>query len=181
MAGLANICPATAQYLPPTLGGSAAGSGYSTPGYIAPPPSYNAPGYGAPASPSPGYTTPGYNWRDQRANEDWRNNTWREQRANEDWRSNDWRQQRANEDWRQREEIAKQRNPNNAIDRGYVDPNQSAKTKIDTKKNPPERDECGIGALKPSPLCPDRTKDKTNSTAADTNKTNETIRGPDRK
>jgi hypothetical protein len=34
---------------------------------------------------------------------------------------------RTNEDWRQREEIAKQRNPNNVIDRGYVEPDQAAK------------------------------------------------------
>ena len=193
-AGLAIVCPAMAQYMPPTLGGTAIGSGYNAPGYVAPgyvapgyvapgyvAPSYNAPSYGAPASPTPGYAAPGYNWREQRANEDWRNNTWREQRANEDWRSNDWRQQRANEDWRQREEIAKQRNPNNAADRGYVDPDQAANVKIEAKKNPPEKVECGIGALKPSPLCQDLGKDTTNNTAAGTNKTNETSRGFDRK
>jgi hypothetical protein len=193
-AGLTVVHAASAQYLPPTLGGTAIGQGYTAPGYTAPgytapgytapgyaAPSYTPPGYAAPASPSPSYTAPGYNWREQRANEDWRNNTWREQRANEDWRSNDWRQQRANEDWRQREEIAKQRNPNNAVDRGYVEPDQAAKAKSEAKKNPPEKEECGIGALKPSPLCQDLSKDKTNNTAADTNKTNETNRGLNRK
>lgn len=101
--------------------------------------------------------------------------------AHEDWRSNDWRQQRTNEDWRQREEIAKQRNPNNAVDRGYVEPDQAAKAKTEAKKNPLEKEECGIGALKPSPLCQDRVKDKANNTAADTKKNNETNRGFDRK
>jgi hypothetical protein len=124
-AGLATVHPASAQYLPPTLGGTAIGPSYTAPSYA--PPTYTGPGYSAPAAPTPGYAAPGYNWREQRANEDWRNNTWREQRANEDWRTNNWRQQRANEDWRQREEIAKQRNPNNVIDRGYVEPDQAAK------------------------------------------------------
>lgn len=183
MAGSAIVCPASAQYMPPTLGGTAIGPGYSAPGYAAPSytPGYAAPGYAAPASPTPGYAAPSYNWREQRANEDWRNNTWREQRANEDWRSNDWRQQRANEDWRQREEIAKQRNPNNAVERGYVEPDQAEKAKTEAKKNPLEKEECGIGALKPSPLCQDRVKDKANNTAADTKKNNETNRGFDRK
>jgi hypothetical protein len=69
---------------------------------------------------TPGFT-PGYTWREQRANEDWRNNTWREQRDQEDWRNNNWRTQRTNEDWRQRDDFAKDRTPNNAIDRGYVE------------------------------------------------------------
>src|SRR5262245_58112873 len=194
-AGLGIICPAGAQYLPPTLGGTAIGPGYTAPGYTAPgytapgyaapsyapgyaAPGYSTPNYAAPTSPTPGYAAPGYNWREQRANEDWRNNTWREQRANEDWRSNDWRQQRANEDWRQREEIAKQRNPNNVVDRGYIEPDQAAKDKTEAKKNPPEKVECGIGALKPSPLCQDLGKDKTNNTA-DTKNSND--RGFNRK
>jgi hypothetical protein len=173
---LAIVHLASAQYLPPTLGGTAIGPGYTAPGYA--PPTYTAPGYGAPASPTPGYTAPGYNWREQRANEDWRNNTWREQRANEDWRTNNWRQQRANEDWRQREEIAKQRNPNNVIDRGYVEPDQAAKAAAEAKKKALEKkEECDLGTMKSSPLCQDREKDKTKNTAADTTKKGDTSRG----
>jgi hypothetical protein len=179
-AGLALVHAASAQYLPPTLGGTAIGQGYTAPGYTAPgyaAPSYTPPGYAAPASPSPSYTAPGYNWREQRANEDWRNNTWREQRANEDWRSNDWRQQRANEDWRQREEIAKQRNPNNAVDRGYVEPDPAAKAATEAKKKALEKEEeCNIVTMKSSPMCQDRVKDKTKNTAVDTTKKSDTIR-----
>jgi hypothetical protein len=188
-AGLALLHPAHAQYLPPTLGGTAIGPGYTAPGYVAPSytspgytapgyvaPSYTAPGYGAPASPTPGYTAPGYNWREQRANEDWRNNTWREQRANEDRRTNNWRQQRANEDWRQREEIAKQRNPNNAVDRGYVEPDQSAKAAAEAKKKALEKEECDIVAMKSLPMCQDRAKDKTKNTVVDTMKKSDPVR-----
>src|SRR5215510_3712108 len=177
MAGLAIVRPAGAQYLPPTLGGTAIGQGYAAPGYVAP--GYGAPGaptYGAPASPTPGYAAPGYNWREQRANEDWRNNTWREQRANEDWRSNDWRQQRTNEEWRQREEIAKQRNPNNAVDRGYVEPDQSAKAAAEAKKKALEKEECDIVTMKSLPMCQDRAKDKTKNTVVDTTKKSDTVR-----
>jgi hypothetical protein len=93
-ATLAMINPAVAQmYLPPAPGGIGV---------------------------SPGYTAPGYNWREQRANDDWRNNSWREQRFDEDSRNNNWREQRANDDWRQREDYEKRKTPNNAIDRGYV-------------------------------------------------------------
>lgn len=73
MAGLVIVRPADAQYLPPTLGGTAIGQGYAAPGYVAPgyvAPGYAAPGaptYGAPATPTPGYAAPGYNWREQRA------------------------------------------------------------------------------------------------------------------
>ena len=159
---LAIVHLASAQYLPPTLGGTAIGPGYTAPGYA--PPTYTAPGYGPPASPTPGYTAPGYNWR--------------EQRANEDWRTNNWRQQRANEDWRQREEIAKQRNPNNVIDRGYVEPDQAAKAAAEAKKKALEKkEECDLGTMKSSPLCQDREKDKTKNTAADTTKKGDTSRG----
>jgi hypothetical protein len=175
-ANLAIVHPASAQYLPPTLGGTAIGPGYTAPGYV--PPTYTAPGYGAPTTPTPGYTAPGYSWREQRANEDWRNNTWREQRTNEDWRTNNWRQQRANEDWRQREEIAKQRNPNNVIDRGYVEPDQAAKAAAEAKKKALEKkEECDLSTMKSSPLCQDREKDKTKNTAADTTKKGDTSRG----
>ena len=48
----------------------------------------------------PGGVAPGYNWREDRAQDDWRNNTWREERAKEDWRYNTWQEKRAREDWR---------------------------------------------------------------------------------
>jgi hypothetical protein len=109
IATLAMMNPARAQgYLPPVNPGVAVAPGYTAPGY-------SAPGYTAPRT-----TTPGYMWREQRANDDWRNNTWRENRFNEDLRNNNWRTQRANEDWRQREIYEKQKTPNNATDRGYV-------------------------------------------------------------
>jgi hypothetical protein len=147
-ANLAIVHPASAQYLPPTLGGTAIGPGYTAPGYV--PPTYTAPGYGAPTTPTPGYTAPGYSWREQRANED----------------------------WRQREEIAKQRNPNNVIDRGYVEPDQAAKAAAEAKKKALEKkEECDLGTMKSSPLCQDREKDKTKNTAADTTKKGDTSRG----
>jgi hypothetical protein len=159
---LAMVHAAGAQMLPPTLGGTAIGPGYTAPGYT--PPSYRAPGYGAPTPPAPAYTAPGYTWREQRANEDWRNNTWREQRTDGDWRTKSWQQQRANEDWRQREKNAKATTPNNAVDRGYVEPNKAANTATATKKNPTsmERQECREVS------CPDYAKDKTKNTEPST-------------
>ena len=68
----------------------------------------------------PGATQPGYMWREQRAGEDWRNNTWREQRTYEDVRTNSWRQERAKEDWQQRQKIEKEKVPNNATETGYL-------------------------------------------------------------
>jgi hypothetical protein len=135
-ATLTMIDAAGAQY-PPTLGGTYVAPGYVAPGYVAPgyaaptPPSYAAPGYAA-----PGTTAPGYMWREQRANDDWRNNTWREQRLNEDWRYNNWRQQRAKEDWQEREDYSKTTTPNNAIDRGYVGTGTAPKPAIEPTRNP---------------------------------------------
>lgn len=85
-----------------------------------------------PASPTysvvPGYApsnsseyTPGYQWRDQRGENDWRNNTWREDRVDENWRNRNWQTQRTLDDWRQRQDYSKTRTPNNAADRGYVE------------------------------------------------------------
>jgi hypothetical protein len=67
-----------------------------------------AQGYSAPyanaANGIPGTAgLPGYRWREQRAADDWRNNTWRDQRIKDDWRYNTWQEQRARADWRQRE------------------------------------------------------------------------------
>ena len=122
IATLAMMNPARAQgYLPPVNPGVAVAPGYTAPGYT-------APGYTAPRT-----ATPGYMWREQRANDDWRNNTWREQRYNDDLRNNNWRTQRANEDWRQREIYEKQKTPNNATDRGYVG---AAKATDRTNNNP---------------------------------------------
>ena len=125
-ATLAIVYPAKAQmYLPPTNPSTAI-----TPVYIAP------------------STTSGYNWREQRANDDWRNNTFREQRFDENSRNNNWRTQRANEDWRQRENYEKQRTPNNAADRGYVgkptdrttnNPIDTNENKTDTNNNPADK------------------------------------------
>lgn len=177
MAALATTNLAWAQ-LPPTLGGTYTAPGYVAPSYPTPgyvPPGPTAPGYTGPSLTAPGYTVPSYTWREQRANEDWRNNTWREQRANEDWRTNNWRQQRANEDWRQREQYAKERMPNNAIDQGYVEPGTTPKTKIETKKNPLEEEECGVGTVKP--ICSDNAKDKTKNSAVGAEKNNGINRG----
>src|SRR6516225_4435434 len=67
---LAVITPAMSQPWP-----SGIGSG--------PPPATAYPPTAAPTTPNyGGNTAPGYQWRDQRANSDWRNNTWREQRFN---------------------------------------------------------------------------------------------------
>lgn len=76
---------------------------------------------------------PGYQWRDQRGDNDWRNNTWREDRVDEDWRNRNWQTQRTLDDWRQRQDYSKIRTPNNAADRGYV--------------------ECGIGPVGSSAPC----------------------------
>ena len=46
----------------------------------------------------PGGVDPGYKWREERAQDDWRNNTWREQGTKQDWRNNTWQEKRANED-----------------------------------------------------------------------------------
>ena len=125
-ASLAMIDPARSQYVPYP----------ASPGYTM------APGYTAPS------TTPGYNWREQRGNDDWRNNTFREQRFDENSRNNNWRTQRANEDWRQRENYEKQRTPNNATDRGYVgkptdrttnNPIDTNQNKTDTNNNPADK------------------------------------------
>ena len=110
------------------------------------------PGYtGAPAQPQYGPTlgrdAPGYQWREERAQGDWRNNTWRERLQQDDRRNNTWREQRANEDWRQREGYAKDRTKNNAIDRGYV--------------------ECGVGSVGSSMPCRDYAKEKTPNNAVD--------------
>lgn len=96
-ATLAIMNPADAQYSPPVPGGIGVAPGYT----------------------ASGNTTPGYKWREQRANDDWRNNTWREQRLNENLRKNNWRTRRANEDWRQRNNYENQMTPNNATDRRY--------------------------------------------------------------
>jgi hypothetical protein len=101
-ATLTMMNPAVAQYLPPAPGGIGVAPGYT----------------------APGNTTPGYMWREQRANDDWRNNTWREQRANEDWRNNTWQEKRAIEDWQRREDYyTKDRTKDNPAiipqDRGY--------------------------------------------------------------
>ena len=90
------------------------GSSYTAPRVYAPPPGVATPGA------TPGATQPGYMWREQRAGEDWRNNTWREQRIYEDVRTNSWRQERANEDWQQRQKIEKEKLPNNSTETGYL-------------------------------------------------------------
>ena len=127
------IRPAMAQY-----------SYSATPGPTLP----YTPGATLPGSP-PDTSRHGYDWREQRGSQDWRNNTWREQRFDQDWRNNDWRQNRANEDWQQREENAKERTPNNAVDRGYGSGKQI------TKKNNKEEDEgCGTGTVGAARPCP---------------------------
>jgi hypothetical protein len=81
-ASLVVITPAMSQPWPAGIGSG-------------PPPATAYPPTAAPTTPNyGGNTAPGYQWRDQRANTDWRNNTWREQRFNEDWRNNNWRTQR---------------------------------------------------------------------------------------
>src|SRR5262249_24418196 len=136
--------------------------GYTTPGYAAPGyanPAYATPGYTVPGYTAPGYTVPGYMWREQRANEDWRNNTWREQRYDETLRNNNWRSERANEDWRQREDYAKQSTPNNATDRGYI----GGEATTDKAKNyPTDKDkECAGGSPDSARSCLYYAKDRT--------------------
>jgi len=109
---LAFAFPAHAQYVPYP----------ANPGYVVTP---TAPQYDPRANQydpraDRGYSAP-YQWRDQRAQEDWRNNTWRERNQQGDWRTKDWRVERGNEDWRQREDYAKSQTRNNAIDRGNVE------------------------------------------------------------
>jgi hypothetical protein len=137
---LAVITPAMAQPWPAGIGSG------PPPATAYPPPTAapTTPNYG-------GNTAPGYQWRDERANTDWRNNTWREQRFNQDWRNNNWRTQRAEEDWQQRGNLEKQRTPNNATETGYV----SGVTKptagtnnTPIEANPTENNagECAIGS-----------------------------------
>jgi hypothetical protein len=128
---------AQAQYVPSP----------SNPGYAGAP---ALPGY-AGASTLPQYDygsrrdySAGYQWREQRAQEDWRNNTWRERSQQEEWRTNNWRAQRGNEDWRQREDYAKSQTKNNAIDRGYV--------------------ECGVGSVGSSAPCDNYKSTEKNAT-----------------
>lgn len=175
-ATLVLVDAARAQYLPPTLGGTAIAPGYTVPGYTA-----------------PGNTAPGYNWREQRANEDWRNNTWREQRLNEDWRNNNWRQQRANEDWQHREDYSKTTTPNNAIDRGYVGTGTAPKTATETKNNPQQDvtgtkpnplikpEDCGVTVSRLATTCQNYAKDKTSTNAINKTNTNAINRGYDPK
>ena len=105
------------MYLPPVNPG--AGPSYTTPSYTTPRVYAPPPGVATPGA-APGATQPGYMWREQRAGEDWRNNTWREQRTYEDVRTNSWRQERAKEDWQQRQKIEKEKVPNNATETGYL-------------------------------------------------------------
>jgi len=78
------------------------------------------PNYIAPAPPS-NYAPRGYEWREQRGDNDWRNNTWREDRFDEDWRNRNWQTQRELQNWRQRQDYSKARNPDNPFDQGYVE------------------------------------------------------------
>lgn len=138
---------AQAQYgyaPPPGYGGAAGVPQYApTPQYV-PTPQY-APNVSPQSSPTLGRAAPGYQWREERAQGDWRNNTWREQQAKQnDYRANGWREQRTNEDWRGREDYAKQKTKNNAADRGYV--------------------ECGVGAAGTSMPCREYLKERTKPT-----------------
>ena len=128
-AALAFALPAGAQYVPSP----------ANPGYSAAP---SLPQYDPRANRGP---SAGYQWREQRPQEDWRNNTWRERVQQEDWRNNNWRVERRNEDWRQREDYAKSQTKNNAIDRGYV--------------------ECGVGSVGSSMPCDNYKTDKTENYA----------------
>ncbi|PWT85505.1 MAG: hypothetical protein C5B58_02980 [Acidobacteria bacterium] len=82
-------------------------------------PGREAPSYAAPDA-STG-VTPGYQWRDDRADTNWRNNTWREDRFDSDLRNRNWQTRRGLEDWRRRDDYAKQRNPDDPVDRGNVE------------------------------------------------------------
>jgi len=78
------------------------------------------PGTVAPGPPS-GYASPGYNWREDRGDTDWRNNTFREDRFDDDWRNRNWQTRRELQDWHQRQDYSKRRNPENPFDQGYVE------------------------------------------------------------
>lgn len=98
----------------------------------------------APSAPAP-------SWREQRALDDWRNNTWRERRFDQDWRNNDWRQRRANEDWRAREEYERQRMPNSATDYGAFS------RPVEESKDNTAKEECAAlpaGTAGPCPNVP---------------------------
>ena len=82
------------------------------------------PGKEMPSYAAPGAATgiaPGYQWRDERADTNWRNNTWREDRFDDDWRNRNWQTGRALDDWRRRDDYAKKRNPDDPVDRGNVE------------------------------------------------------------
>ena len=129
--------PAPAQYVPDPAGSGYAGAP-ALPQYDSRSPQYDS-------RSTRGYSA-GYQWREQRAQEDWRNNTWRERVQQEEWRTNNWRVERRNEDWRQREDYAKSQTKNNAIDRGYV--------------------ECGVGSVGSSMPCDNYKSDRTETSAA---------------
>ncbi len=97
------------------------------------------PSYAPTYSPNVPSGAPGFQWRDQRGDSDWRNNSWREDRVDQDWRNRNWQTRREADDWRQREDYSKIRTPNNATDRGYV--------------------ECGKGPAGSSSPCENYTKD----------------------
>lgn len=102
-----------------------------------------------PPGPPSGYALPGFNWREDRGDADWRNNTWRENRFDEDWRNRNWQTRRELQDWRERQDYSKGRNPDNPFDQGYV--------------------ECGKGSVGLSSPCAgyvkQRTREKTETAA----------------
>ena len=115
------------------------------------------PGYAPTYAPSVPSAAPGYQWRDERGDSDWRNNSWREDRVDQDWRNRNWQTRREVDDWRQREDYSKTRTPNNATDRGYV--------------------ECGKGAAGSSSPCENYTKDNPNYTKDNPNRRTEGYEG----
>ena len=148
------------SYLPPPPGSNVSGPGYTG--------GYAAPGYAAPDNASSGYM-----WREQRANEDWRNKTWREQRYKENWRSNDWRAQRANEDWQQREDYNKGTTPNNVVDRGYA----NGATTTATANTPGDKNsDCVFGSGGLAKPCLDLPKDKARIDRSEDGVTNQPAR-----
>jgi hypothetical protein len=90
-------------------------------------------------------------WREQRARTDWRNNTWREQEYDRDWRNEGWRRDRANENWQTREELQRQRMPNNATDTGAMPPAAAETKPTGTEQNCAAIERDATGA------CPDNT------------------------
>jgi len=95
----------------------------NAPNTYVPSPSFNypaAPGYVSPGA-SSGYALPGYQWRQERGDIDWRNNTWREDRFDNDWRNNNWQTRRELRDWQVRQDYSNIRTPNNATDEGNVE------------------------------------------------------------